>query len=82
MAKEQSKKKNSPEEQSLIDYVKKLRTLNKIDVLIPQVNVSDIIENPEEYAKTMAEVNFAKHIKSFQKAYDLGFDFGKELMED
>lgn len=82
MAKVQSKKKNSPEEQSLIDYVLKLRRLNDIEVFIPQVDAEEVIKDPVGYAKTMAEVNFAKHIESFQKAYDLGFVFGKELMED
>ena len=66
----------------MIDYVKKLRQLNDIDIFIPQVDAEEVIKDPVEYAKTMAEVNFAKHIKSFQKAYDLGFIFGKELMEE
>jgi len=66
----------------LIDYVKKLRQLNDIEIFIPQVDPNIIVEDPVEYAKTMLELNFAKHLKSFQKAYDLGEEFGKELMED
>tara|TARA_R100001443_G_scaffold113624_2_gene128632 strand:- start:1077 stop:1217 length:141 start_codon:yes stop_codon:yes gene_type:complete len=46
------------------------------------VDPNIIVEDPVEYAKTMLELNFAKHLKSFQKAYDLGEEFGKELMED
>ena len=73
------KSKLSPE-QSLIDYVKRLRQLNDIEVKIPQIPIEEVIKDPEEYAKKMIEVNFAKNILSYKKAYKLGGEFAKNLI--
>ena len=65
-------------EQSLIEFVTKLRQLNDIDVAIPQENIDEIVKNPEQYALDFIEAVFVANLPSFAEAYSLGVKFGKE----
>ena len=65
-------------EQSLIEFVTKLRQLNDIDVAIPQENIDEIVKNPEQYALDFIELEFARTIPKFIKSYKNGLKFGKK----
>ena len=65
-------------EQYLIEYVTKLHQLNDIDVAIPQVNIDEVIKDPEQYALDFIEAVFVANLPSFSEAYELGVDFGKK----
>ena len=69
-------------EQSLIEFVTKLRQLNDIDVAIPQENIDEIVKNPEQYALDFIEAVFAQYVNTFTKSYKLGDNFGKEVMKN
>ena len=49
-----------------------------IDVEIPQADINDVIKNPRQYALDFIELEFAKTIPKFIKAYKEGFAFGKK----
>jgi hypothetical protein len=76
MAKE--KKTQGQNDQFLIDYLTKLRKLNDIEVEIPQVNIDEVIKDPRQYALDFIELEFARTVPKFIKAYKEGFDFGKK----
>ena len=65
-------------EQYLIEYVTKLRQLNNIEVAIPQVEIDEVVKNPEQYALDFIEAVFVANIPSFAEAYNLGVKFGKK----
>ena len=65
-------------EQSLIEFVTKFRQLNDLDVAIPQVNIDEVIQEPEQYAMDFIEAVFVANLPSFAEAYDLGVKFGKK----
>lgn len=75
MVKEQKLNKNS---QYLIDYLTKLRQLNKIDVDIPQDDIKAILSNPKKYALDFIELEFAKTVPKFIESYKNGLKFGKK----
>lgn len=56
----------------------KLRKLNDIEVEIPQVNIDEVIKDPRQYALDFIELEFARTVPKFIKAYKEGFDFGKK----
>jgi hypothetical protein len=56
----------------------KLQKLNKIDLEIPQVNINQVIKDPKRYALDFIELEFAKTVPKFIKAYKLGNEFGKK----
>lgn len=66
-------------DQSLVEFVTKLKNLNDIEVEIPKANIKAIIEDPLQYAKDFIEVSFAKNIPKYIKSYKLGKAFGKKL---
>ena len=76
MPKEQ--KKQGKNDQFLIDYLRKLQRLNDIEVDIPQANIDEVIKNPRQYALDFIELEFAKTVPKFIKAYKEGFAFGKK----
>ena len=69
-------------DQSLVEYVKQLKNLNEIDLEVPQANIDDILENPEQYAYDLVEVTFSNFVNSFIKANELGRNFGKKVIEN
>ena len=75
MAKEQKLSKNS---QYLIDYLTKLRQLNKVDVDIPQEDIKKIISDPRQYALDFIELEFARSVPKFIESYKNGLEFGKK----
>ena len=76
MPKEQ--KKQGKNDQFLIDYLRKLQRLNDIEVDIPQAKIDEVIKNPRQYALDFIELEFAKTVPKFIKAYKEGFAFGKK----
>ena len=76
MAKEN--KPRTKNDQYLIDYLSKLQKLNDVTVEIPQAKIDDIIKNPRQYALDFIELEFAKNVPKFIKAYKMGFNFGKK----
>ena len=75
MAKQPQESKNN---QFLIDYLTKLQRLNDINVDIPQVNINEVIKDPRRYALDYIELEFARNVPKFIKAYKEGFKFGKK----
>ena len=71
---------NNKLDQSLINFVKEQQKLNDFEVEIPQDSVKDF--DPVEYGNNLIEIEFTKHIKSFEKAYNLGNKLGKELSKN
>ena len=69
------KTKNS---QSLIEYAKKLKSLNKFDIEF-EGNVSSIIENPREWAELFAEKVVVENIPRYMNAKELGKEFADEI---
>ena len=76
MAKDKNSK--SKNDQFLIDYLTKLQRLNDINVDIPQVNINEVIKDPRRYALDYIELEFARNVTKFIKAYKEGFKFGKK----
>jgi len=56
----------------------KLQKLNDVEVDIPQANIEDVSKDPRQYALDFIELEFAKTVPKFLKAYRMGFDFGKK----
>ena len=69
------KTKNS---QSLIEYAKKLKQLNKFDIEF-EGNVANIIENPKEWAKEFAEQAIIQNIPRYLEAKKLGKEFANGI---
>ena len=72
---------NSKLDQSLIEFVTKLQELNDIDIVIPQVDIDLILENPEQYGYDFIENIFTQYVDIFSESNKLGDKFGKEVME-
>jgi len=56
----------------------KLQRLNDIEVDIPQAKIEDVMNDPRQYALDFIELEFARTVPKFIKAYGMGFDFGKK----
>ena len=69
-------------DQSLIEFVTQLQELNDINIDIPEANIDDVLENPEQYALDFIELTFTQYVKTFIKSYELGDKFGKEVMNN
>jgi hypothetical protein len=78
MPKETNKNKQGNNDQYLIGYLRKLRLLNEFDVDVPQADIKEVIKNPRQYALDFVELEFAKAVPKFVKAYKEGFAFGKK----
>ena len=65
----------NPYNRLLIEYVKQLQNLNDIDVEIPKVDIDEVINDPQKYARDFAEATFVKHYKDFFDAYKIGKEF-------
>ena len=66
---------------SLIEYAKKLKSLNKFDIKF-EGNISSIIENPREWAELFAEKTVVENIPRYKKAKDLGKEFANDINKD
>ena len=69
-------------DQSLIDFVLKLKKLNDIKIDIPKANVKNIIKNPRQFALDFIELEFAKAVPTNIKSFKLGKKFGEDLLEN
>ena len=69
-------------DQSLIEFVTKLQEQNDIVINIPQANIDDILNDPEQYGFDFIENVFTQYVKVFTEAHKLGDKFGKEVMKD
>ena len=69
------KTKNS---QSLIEYAKKLKSLNKFDIEF-EGNIQSIIESPREWAELFAEKVVVENIPRYMNAKELGKEFADEI---
>ena len=58
----------------MIEYAKKLKTLNKFDINL-EGNIKDIIKKPKEWAKGIAEQSIIREIPRYRKAKKLGKEF-------
>ena len=58
----------------MIEFAKKLKSLNKFDVKL-EGNVKDIIKKPKEWAKGIAEQSIIDNIPRYIKAKKLGKGF-------
>tara|TARA_R110002020_G_scaffold80149_6_gene200156 strand:+ start:3746 stop:3961 length:216 start_codon:yes stop_codon:yes gene_type:complete len=68
----------SKNSQYLIDYLTKLRQLNKLDVEIPNQDINEIISDPRKYALDFIELEFARTVPKFIESYKNGLEFGKK----
>ena len=64
----------------MIEFAKKLKSLNKFDVKL-EGNVKDIIKKPKEWAKLMAERSIIENIPRYIKAKRLGKGFADGIKE-
>ena len=58
----------------MIEFAKKLKSLNKFDIKL-EGNVKDIIKKPKEWAKKIAEQSIIENIPRYIKAKKLGKEF-------
>ena len=78
MPKQQNQNKPGNNDRFLIDYLRKLRRLNELDVEVPQADIKEVIKDPRQYALDFVELEFAKTLPKFIKSYNNGFEFGKK----
>ena len=78
MPKQQNQNKPGNNDRFLIDYLRKLRRLNELDVEVPQADIKEVIKDPRQYALEFIELEFAKTLPKFIKSYKNGFAFGKK----
>ena len=69
-------------DQSLVNFVLKLKKLNDIKINTPKVNAKDIIKNPRQFALDFVELEFAKALPKYIQSYNLGKKFGKDLIKN
>lgn len=60
--------------------MKELQQLNDIDVAIPQADIKEILDDPEQYGLDFVEATFTKHLPQYLKAHKLGNKFAKKNM--
>ena len=65
----------------MIEYVKQLQKHNDIDLEIPQVDVQEVIDNPQQYARDYIEAMFVKFYKDFMDTYKIGRKFAKDNLD-
>tara|TARA_R100000278_G_scaffold107758_2_gene84568 strand:- start:287 stop:475 length:189 start_codon:yes stop_codon:yes gene_type:complete len=59
-----------------------LRDLNdSIDTEIPEDDIEEIMDDPEQYALDFIEATFAKFLPKYIKAYKLGQDLSKKVLD-
>ena len=70
-------------DQSLVKFVTELQSLNDVDIELPLVDIDDIlVDNGKQYGQDLIEMKFVEHVKLFLDAYELGDNFGKEVMKN
>ena len=74
--------KKNKQDQSLVEYLTRLKQLNDIDVKLPNINIEKILNDPKQYALNFKEAMFIKYLKQFIDAYKLGDDFSKKLLKN
>jgi hypothetical protein len=62
----------------LIEYAKKLKSLNKFDINF-EGDIQSIIENPREWAELSAEKVVVENIPRYMNAKELGKEFADEI---
>ena len=64
------------------DFVKEQKELNEFEEKEFKAKTSNILRNPEEFAKEYIETNIALNIGRIFKAYRLGVDFAKKNIQN
>ncbi len=77
MSKQTSKKTSN--NQSLREYVSKIKDLHKIDIEIDG-DISEIILDPKEWAGKIANKILLENVNRIMKARKLGEEFGKTII--
>ena len=66
----------------MIDYVQDLQEHNQIDLEIPQTNIQEVIDDPQQYARDFIEAMFVKHYIDFIETYNLGKKFARANIDE
>lgn len=75
-------KKKKRKNQSLTDYVTRLKTLNhgvNKQIELPKEDINSIISKPEDYAIKFIEIALVKFAKNYTAMYNEGKDLAKDL---
>ena len=59
--------------------LRKINNKIKTTTNLPKADINNILKDPEGYAKDFVEIAFAKHIKIFKQAFEMGQKLAKEL---
>ena len=78
MPKDNNRPKAGKNDRFLIAYLRKLRKLNEFEVDVPQDDIAAVVKAPRQYALDFIELEFAKTVPKFIKAYKEGYAFGKK----
>ena len=76
MSKQTSKKTSN--NQSLREYVSKLKELHKIDIEIDG-DISEIIADPKAWGESIANKILLKNVNKIMKSRKLGEEFGESI---
>jgi len=66
----------------LIGYVQDLQKHNNITLEIPQTDIQEVIDNPQQYARDYIEAMFVKYYKDFIDTYNLGKKFARANIDE
>ena len=77
MSKQTNKKTSN--NQSLREYVSKLKELHKIDIEIDG-DISEIIADPKAWGESIANKILLKNVNKIMKSRKLGEEFGKTII--
>ena len=59
-----------------------MRTINDIEVDLPQDNIQEVLNDPKKWAETFSEKLILKFIPTFIKAKKLGKELAQEVIDD
>ena len=63
------------------DFVLELKELNDIEIVIDEFDPKNNLNELKQFFLNEFEIAFAKHLLSFSKAFALGKDFGKKVID-
>ena len=69
-------------DQSLIKLVKELRTINDLELELPQDDIDLILKDSSKWAEEFSENVIIKSIPNFLKAKKLGKQLAKDVLDD
>ena len=80
-----TKKNNKRKNQSLTDYVTRLKTLNhgvNKQIKLPKENINTIISKPDDYAIKFIEIALVQFAKNYTAMYNEGKELAKDLEDE